>query len=579
MSETNKSIQLLRSEEVYSTLDEAKASLENLTGERKDGEVLAARYKDDDGKVRTVLGAYHDTDGDAGVTIVGGGAETDLTGYLTEETAAATYQPIGDYASSETVTALESEVAGKADTFDVEAEGTSPLNLSAEIKDGKLVLTGSVDGATGSTAGVVKPVSVLSESVEINDASAVEARYYPVQTTPDNRMVVNVPWIDYSEGTSDGSGLMTAEEKEMLQKIYDYLKEQMEGGGSGGGENGEGNEGDDNNGGNGEGGGDDNNGDDDNSTSGAIGNATVMNVAFYDSEEDKVIAVESEDINTDDYPASRYTPIGIVVVPSSWDVYGDGTCGVLALSEMNYSTPDAGSNTTHQTMYWGQYNVDTSLTNYNTCVVTGTEASPTEEASGTASTAYLPSDAFSGTACPTDSSAHYYNTGTSNAAPSPYLDDGGLNPVYVQTTDPTTVYNCLSDFDGKGNTETLLELATSQSDWKTATTITDNSGSGYSPAACCCWRYSTKGTSQGDWYLPACGEMGCVIARRQAINDTISKLNSVYGTVGLELGSSNHYWSSSEYSSSYARYVNASNGYVGNHYKYNGTYVRAFARL
>ncbi len=313
---------------------------------------------------------------------------------------------------------------------------------------------------------------------------------------------------------------------------------------------------------------------------GAIGNAAAMSVAFYDSAIDRIIAVESGDINTDDYPASRYTPIGIVVVPSSWNVYGDGTCGVLALSEMNYSTPDTGSNTAHQGIKWGQEGVDTSLTNYSTCVVTGTEASPTEEASGTASTACLPSDAFSGHACPTDSSAHYYSrASTDSVAPSPYLDDGGLNPVYIQTTSPSSEYNCLSDFDGKGNTKTLINLATAQSDWKTASTITNDYNSGYSPAACCCWRYSTAGTSQGDWYLPAFGELGCVFARMGAINDTISKLNSVYGTVGLEFGNCPYYWSSSEYSSTHARHMYTGIGYVEYDYKDYNFCVRAFARL
>ncbi len=85
----------------------------------------------------------------------------------------------------------------------------------------------------------------------------------------------------------------------------------------------------------------------------------------------------------------------------------------------------------------------------------------------------------------------------------------------------------------------------------------------------------------------------CPIARRHAVVNEVEQIRSKGAaqapdawkdsvgtfTVGLELGSSNNYWSSSEYSSTNARNVNTSNGNVNNNNKNNGNYVRAFARL
>lgn len=134
----------------------------------------------------------------------------------------------------------------------------------------------------------------------------------------------------------------------------------------------------------------------------------------------------------------------------------------------------------------------------------------------------------------------YYNIST-NFIPSPYLEDGSRYKGYYIIRYSES--NCLSDFDGFGNTKVLCDLATAQSDWKTASTITNDYAGGYSPAACCCWRYHTTGTNQGDWYLPAIGELGYLIVRLKTINTSISNIGGVTVDTSLNVWSSSELWS------------------------------------
>jgi len=64
----------------------------------------------------------------------------------------------------------------------------------------------------------------------------------------------------------------------------------------------------------------------------------------------------------------------------------------------------------------------------------------------------------------------------------------------------------ITDMNGKANTEIVLQYATAQTDWRTASAITANNAAGYYPVFECAWRYHTSGTVQGDWYIPATGQ-------------------------------------------------------------------------
>ena len=288
-----------------------------------------------------------------------------------------------------------------------------------------------------------------------------------------------------------------------------------------------------------------------------------IKAVFYDSSTGTFVKLYPDQI-TEVNP--NYTPIGVEVVPAEHDVYGTGQAGIMSLAEMNYTTPDVGSSE-YQTMYWGGYGTDTSLPNYDKVnLVDGT----------TANYGYLPSDQFTGTTSLDGVSK--YNI-TSNKIPSPFNADGSRNEAYYTTAYSTA--NALSDFDGVGNTKVLTDLATAQSDWKTATSITHTYSAGYYPAACCAWRFHTAGTDQGQWYLPACGEFGYVINRISAINETINKVLSIYASVvAVAVRTSDYYWSSSEYSANGARGLLTYGGFVDGLNKGNGYfYVRAFLRV
>ena len=82
-----------------------------------------------------------------------------------------------------------------------------------------------------------------------------------------------------------------------------------------------------------------------------IENANYADVCFYDKENDNKIIVELTEINATDYPLSRFTPIGIVAVPSEHTV--EKRPRITSLVNMNCDTPDSGSVTEYQYIRWG----------------------------------------------------------------------------------------------------------------------------------------------------------------------------------------------------------------------------------
>ena len=105
-----------------------------------------------------------------------------------------------------------------------------------------------------------------------------------------------------------------------------------------------------------------------------------------------------------------------------------------------------------------------------------------------------------------------------------------------------------NDFNGKTNTATI---------------IAEDSGA---VAAKYCNDYTTAGTSAGDWYLPAAGELySYVYGNYSAINTAMTSIGWTWG--------SDYLWSSSEYGTSNAWDVGTSNGLMNGFNKNRTNYV------
>ena len=105
-------------------------------------------------------------------------------------------------------------------------------------------------------------------------------------------------------------------------------------------------------------------------------------------------------------------------------------------------------------------------------------------------------------------------------------------------------------YNGKANTLAIVSAYSGE-------TVLQN-------AAMLCNLYSTVGTSAGDWYLPAAGELySYVYGNYSTINSTMSTLGWTFG--------SRYFWSSSVFSNYYAWYVSSGNDIV-NYYNKNGNY-------
>ena len=309
--------------------------------------------------------------------------------------------------------------------------------------------------------------------------------------------------------------------------------------------------------------------------------ATAADILMYDRESDTMFILKS-DTDFSQYPADRYVPIGVVVVPGTHDVYGDGSCGVMSLKSMDCDTPSTGYHT-EQSMYWGEQGTDiSSLPNLTQAPIVSTGSSAGDTSStvtGQNKSPHLPSDKFSAVQCPHDTDAYYCDSFYSSykQAPSPYLTDGSRNPAYYQTTSPSSSSNALADFDGIGNTEKIITQRGSKdyNSWTPGRTTEADY-----PAASCCDMFHTEGTSQGDWYLPACGELGYIMPPFNKINEALTNMRNAYGlSVGATMHTVYSYWSSTEDSNTLARCIDKNDGHITRSDKRIDCYVRAWLRF
>ena len=301
-------------------------------------------------------------------------------------------------------------------------------------------------------------------------------------------------------------------------------------------------------------------------------NFVAGDIVVWDGQQKLVVSQEGF------FQSDKYTPIGVVVIPASH--MDDGHARMMSTRWMSCNDPENGS-LTYNTMVWGTATDLSGLTNYTHVPVIaryddedqgGITALTDPQAIYTTNPyAFLPSNYpnWTGETNPEDPGTRWRNSGTywrqnesgetvvdanNFYVPSPYAADGSPNPLYRATSySGGSINNVLSYFDGRHQTDVILEARGTKDyeSWKP----TYNTPADF-PAASVCDMYHTVGTSQGDWYLPSCAELGYVVARLNDINNAIAKVNGMQSLPS--------YWasSSSESSSSYARNVHFNHGNV-----------------
>ena len=265
----------------------------------------------------------------------------------------------------------------------------------------------------------------------------------------------------------------------------------------------------------------------------------LMEILAYDYVSEEVKITKPEQLLGD--PVNYY-PVGIIVIPKSHDIYGTGECGVMALRYASYTDPDNG--TANRQVMALPYFEDSKLSGFNTINAYRDRTDFTLKA---ATNAYLPiltensaDYLLTCTECPTDP-GHYYmdavqqSDSKGDISLSPYSLNEERNEDYYTTS--LSKYNCLSDLDGKSNTESWIsEHSSGQTNWETAETLENVHQAGYSTSPWACKRYGTIGIEKGNWYLPSCGELAYVPVRMEKVVNTIDFIKTLYPSNGyLEL--------------------------------------------
>ena len=93
------------------------------------------------------------------------------------------------------------------------------------------------------------------------------------------------------------------------------------------------------------------------------------------------------------------------------------------------------------------------------------------------------------------------------------------------------------------------------------------------PAALATKLYGTSHKSAGNWFLPDMAQLALTMPYKDRIKYALTTLSTDYAAAWIN----SWLWSSSEYNSYHAWYLNPSHGHVGNYYKDSSYRVRAFA--
>lgn len=265
---------------------------------------------------------------------------------------------------------------------------------------------------------------------------------------------------------------------------------------------------------------------------------TPMPVALYDS----VTGEKFQTTNIGKYSSSRYTPIGVVVIPTSHDVYGEaGCCGVMALKYASLENPEEGSSTYIGMMY-GPDNAPTPDFDYiATIKKDATNGIITNELDSFRFYSTLPRDDKSYFyPNPFDTKTFYNSLGDYCLSPSPYNNDGSKNVIYHQKYTDSNEFNILAYFDAKSLNTTIWN----NGDMITSGPINIDDKQRYN-AVNACMRYKCIDSSI-NWYLPCIAELGYYCVRAFAIAETFLTIKDVFAIniiSGERLTYGNNIWS------------------------------------
>ena len=101
-----------------------------------------------------------------------------------------------------------------------------------------------------------------------------------------------------------------------------------------------------------------------NTYAGILSNEAVAgDICLYNKQQDRLELYSQNVFDNDSFPLTKYTPVGIVAVPGTHNVYSDGSCAIVSLKNMSMNTPDTGTFDFEQ-MYCGGCDYDSSLPNF-----------------------------------------------------------------------------------------------------------------------------------------------------------------------------------------------------------------------
>lgn len=286
---------------------------------------------------------------------------------------------------------------------------------------------------------------------------------------------------------------------------------------------------------------------------------------MYDKQDTKIVHSKPSKYSQETYPDSRYTPIGIVIIPSSHT--DDRKDVIMSLAVMSAQTPDEGV-TDMETLasqmdsgdvllrFGGQgrqlngFSKNGKIPYIASCPK-GEDSAVSEfgevqfevisedmSSEDNYRACIYSNNQLKGTTNPDNPSEGYYTMAIDSAKesskvlliPSPYTSDGGKNPEYFQAPGDGG-NNILADFDGLAINKKYLEQIEGGEDWKTFPIIENDEGTQNFPYIQCCWRYHTNGTNQGDWYIPSAGEIGYICAKFAEIQAGYTKMKEINKTV------------------------------------------------